>query len=116
MFPVPEQQLLPNTYAYEARPMVRHTGFREYDARWIFGKEINLMGVQALGMGLGTLLGELGVKREIVVGHYYRSYSASIKLALVTGLMRPVRGRLMVLILCIECDSDRDFGVDAGLC
>ena len=87
MFPVPEQQLLPNTYAYEARPMVKRTGFREYDARWIFGKEINMMGVQALGMGLGTLLGELGVKREIVVGHDYRSYSASIKLALVTGLM-----------------------------
>ncbi len=87
MFPGPEQQLQPNTYAYEARPMVRRTGFREYDARWIFGKEINLMGVQALGMGLGTLLGELGVKREIVVGHDYRSYSASIKLALTTGLM-----------------------------
>ncbi len=87
MFPVPEQQLLPNTYAYEARPMVKRTGFREYDARWIFGKEINMMGVQALGMGLGTLLGELGVKREIVVGHDYRSYSASIKLALTTGLM-----------------------------
>jgi phosphomannomutase/phosphoglucomutase len=87
MFPVPEQLLLPNTYGFEARPMVKRTGFREYDARWIFGKEINLMGIQALGMGLGTLLGELGVKREIVVGHDYRSYSASIKLALTTGLM-----------------------------
>lgn len=87
MFPVPEQLLLPNTYAYEAKPMVKRTGFREYDARWLFGKEINPMGVQALGMGLGTLLGELGVKREIVVGHDYRSYSASIKQALTVGLM-----------------------------
>ncbi|MDK9696309.1 MAG: phosphomannomutase/phosphoglucomutase [Siculibacillus sp.] len=87
MFPVPEQQLLPNTYGYETRPMVKRTGFREYDARWIFGREINPMGVQALGMGLGTLLGELGVKRDIVVAHDYRSYSASIKLALTTGLM-----------------------------
>ena len=87
MFPVPEQQLLPNTYAYEARPMVKRTGFREYDARWLFGKEINPMGVQALGMGLGTLLGELGVKREIVVAHDYRAYSASIKHALTVGLM-----------------------------
>ncbi|MCE1235602.1 MAG: phosphomannomutase/phosphoglucomutase [Hyphomicrobiales bacterium] len=87
MFPTPRPQLVPNTYAYESSPMVKPTGFREYDARWLFGKEINLMGVQALGMGLGRLLAERGVKREIVVGHDYRSYSASIKLALVTGLM-----------------------------
>src|SRR5207237_5881423 len=63
------------------------TGFREYDARWLFGKEINLMGVQALGQGLGTLIHELGAKPEIVTGHDFRSYSASIKMALVTGLM-----------------------------
>ena len=35
--------------------MVKATGFREYDARWLFEKEINLMGIQALGMGLGAL-------------------------------------------------------------
>ncbi|TBW31939.1 phosphomannomutase/phosphoglucomutase, partial [Siculibacillus lacustris] len=87
MFPIPQQVLLPNTYAYESAPMVKVTGFREYDARWLFGSEINLMGIQALGMGIGTLLGERGVKREIAVGHDFRSYSASIKLALVTGLM-----------------------------
>jgi phosphomannomutase/phosphoglucomutase len=87
MFPVPKPALVPNTYAYESEPMVKPTGFREYDARWLFGKELNLMGIQALGMGLGTLLGELGVPREIVTGHDFRSYSASIKMALVTGLM-----------------------------
>ncbi len=87
MFPTPQPLLVPNTYAFESAPMVKATGFREYDARWLFGKEINLMGIQALGMGLGTLLAERGVRREIVVGHDYRSYSASIKLALVTGLM-----------------------------
>ena len=42
--------------------MVKPTGFREYDARWLFEKEINLMGIQALGLGLGTLLHEFGVK------------------------------------------------------
>ncbi len=87
MFPIPQQQLSPNTYEFESGPMVKVTGFREYDARWLFGKEINLMGIQALGMGLGTLLAERGRPREIVVGHDYRSYSASIKLALITGLM-----------------------------
>ena len=45
------------------------------------------MGVQALGLGLGTLIHELGVKPEIVTGHDFRSYSASVKTALICGLM-----------------------------
>ena len=87
MFPKPSPQLFPNTYAYESQPMVKPTGFREYDARWLFEKEINLMGLQALGLGLARLLKELGVPREVVVGHDFRSYSAAIKLALTAGLM-----------------------------
>ncbi|HEY0439198.1 MAG TPA: phosphomannomutase/phosphoglucomutase [Xanthobacteraceae bacterium] len=87
MFPKPQPALTPNTYDYEARPMVKATGFREYDARWLFEKEINLMGVQALGMGLGTLIKEMKVRPEIVTGHDFRGYSASIKMALVCGLM-----------------------------
>src|SRR4249919_3259533 len=87
MFPKPKSVLVPNTYAYESEPMVKPTGFREYDARWLFGKEINLMGIQALGLGLGTLIHELGVKPELVTGHDFRGYSASIKMALITGLM-----------------------------
>jgi phosphomannomutase/phosphoglucomutase len=66
---------------------VKPTGFREYDARWLFGKELNLMGVQALGMGIGTLLGEMGKPKEIVTGHDFRSYSSSIKTALIQGMM-----------------------------
>src|SRR5437016_12146170 len=87
MLPKPKPSLVPNTYAYESEPMVKPTGFREYDARWLFGKEINLMGVQALGLGLGTLIRELGTRPEIVTGHDFRSYSASIKMALISGLM-----------------------------
>jgi phosphomannomutase / phosphoglucomutase len=87
MFPIPKPELSPNTYAYESEPMVKPTGFREYDARWLFGKEINLMGVQALGMGLGTLIRQMGVRPEIVTGHDFRAYSASIKYALVSGLL-----------------------------
>ena len=87
MFPKPKPQLKPNTYAYESEPMVKPTGFREYDARWLFGSEINLMGVEALGLGLGTLISELGRKPELVTGHDFRSYSASIKMALVNGLI-----------------------------
>src|SRR4030088_3658947 len=87
MFPTRKAELSPNTSAYESEPMVKATGFREYDARWLFGKEINLMGVQALGMGLGALIAELGVKQEVVTGHDFRGYSASIKYALISGLM-----------------------------
>src|SRR3979490_2646432 len=87
MFPVPKPALFPNTYAFESEPMVKPTGFREYDARWLFEKEINLMGMQALGMGLGTLIHELGVRPDIVTAHDFRSYSATIKYALVSGLL-----------------------------
>ena len=87
MFPKPQAVLTPNTYAYESVPMVKPTGFREYDARWLFEKEINLMGVQALGLGLGTLLGDMGVEKKIVTGHDFRSYSSAIKYALISGLL-----------------------------
>ena len=80
--------LKPNTYAYETEALVTPNGFREYDARWLFGKEINLLGVEALGMGLGTYFHEVGVQPKVVTGHDYRSYSLSIKQALILGLMR----------------------------
>ncbi|CAA9360475.1 MAG: Phosphoglucosamine mutase / Phosphomannomutase, partial [uncultured Microvirga sp.] len=87
MFPKPRPALTPNTYEFESFPLVKPTGFREYDARWLFEKEINLMGVQALGMGIGTLAHEMGVRPDIVTGHDYRGYSTSIKLALIAGMM-----------------------------
>src|SRR5256884_9515675 len=87
MFPKPKPALAPNTYAYESEPLVKPTGFREYDARWLLEKEINLMGVQALGLGLGTLIHELGVAPQVVTGHDFRPYSASGKTALGSGLM-----------------------------
>ncbi len=87
MFPTPRADLTVNTADYENVPLVAPNGFREYDARWLFGEQINLMGIQALGFGLGTLIHEKGVRPDIVVGHDFRSYSASIKTALTTGLM-----------------------------
>ena len=29
-------------------------GFREYDARWLYEKDINSAGIESLGKGLGT--------------------------------------------------------------
>lgn len=87
MLPKPTAAVAVNTAAYETTPLVKPTGFREYDARWLIGSEFNLMGAQALGLGIGTLLHERGVRPDIVVGHDFRSYSQSIKLSLVAGLM-----------------------------
>jgi len=87
MLAKPRADLIPNTAEYERQPLIKATGFREYDARWLFEKEINLYGIQALGMGLGTLLHQKGIKPHIVVGHDFRSYSASIKNTLISGLM-----------------------------
>lgn len=92
--PKPVQQLASNTFDFETLPLVKSTGFREYDARWWFGiqgnakaPELNFLGVQALGLGLGTLLHEYGVTR-VVVGHDFRFYSLSIKQALTIGLIQ----------------------------
>ena len=87
MFPNPVPHLSQNTLEFETMPMIKPTGFREYDARWLFGDEINIMGIQMLGAGLGTVMHEMGIKPDIVVGHDFRSYSASIKIALTSGLM-----------------------------
>jgi phosphomannomutase/phosphoglucomutase len=90
----PRADIAANTYEFETTPLVKPTGFREYDARWWFGgpqypkaPELNFLGVQALGLGLGTLVREMGVAPRIVTGHDYRSYSLSIKQALTLGLL-----------------------------
>jgi len=84
----PRADLKANSYDYENTALVTPNGFREYDARWLFGKEINLLGIEALGLGLGTYLHEIGIAPRVVTAHDYRSYSLSIKQALTLGLMR----------------------------
>ncbi|MDO8802586.1 phosphomannomutase/phosphoglucomutase [Phenylobacterium sp.] len=86
MLPVPRADLVPNTLDYEIYPLVKATGFREYDARWLLGPDINLLGIEALGLGLGTYIQELG-QTKIVIGHDFRSYSINVKQALTVGLL-----------------------------
>jgi phosphomannomutase/phosphoglucomutase len=64
-------------------------GFREYDARWLYEKDINLLGIENLGKGLGTQVIKNTQKKNprIVVGHDYRSYSEEIKKSLKKGLI-----------------------------
>ena len=87
MFPKPRQDLVPNTAEFERLPFVKATGFREYDARWRYPEEINLLGLEAVGLGLATLMRQRGVPLRVVVGHDFRSYSAAVKAALTTGLL-----------------------------
>jgi phosphomannomutase/phosphoglucomutase len=87
MFRRPRVDLTPNTLDYELLPFIKPTGFREYDARWLYGKEVNLLGIQAVGLALGSLLHERGEGPEIITGHDFRSYSGAVKQALATGLL-----------------------------
>ncbi|MEM7176157.1 MAG: phosphomannomutase/phosphoglucomutase [Pseudomonadota bacterium] len=85
--PSPLPEVHENTIEFLTLPMIKPTGFREYDARWRFPEEINLVGIQALGLGLATQLHERGLAPVVAVGNDYRSYSLSIKQALIVGLM-----------------------------
>ncbi len=84
--PLPE--VTPNTWSFLRDPMIKPTGFREYDARWKYPDEINLPGMTALGLGLGTQMLKRGIEPVIAVGNDYRDYSLSIKNALIVGLMQ----------------------------
>ncbi|MBL8638755.1 MAG: phosphomannomutase/phosphoglucomutase [Alphaproteobacteria bacterium] len=78
----------PNSESFERDIWVKEAGFREYDARWLYPEQINLRGIQSLGMALGSMVkSRYSDKPSIVVGHDYRAYSAHIKMALITGLM-----------------------------
>ena len=68
---------------------INPNGFREYDARWVFEKDIDLEGITDLGKGLGTQVIKHTKKTNprIIVGHDYRSYSEKIKKSLVNGLI-----------------------------
>ena len=95
MLPKPHADIAPNTLEFEILPLVKPTGFREYDARWWFNgighekaPELNLTGVQALGLGMATLFHELGVEPKVVTGHDFRSISQPIKNALILGMVQ----------------------------
>ena len=68
---------------------INHNGFREYDARWLYPDEINLAGLEHLGLGLGTqILNKTGKESpRVIVGYDYRSYSEEVKNSLVQGLL-----------------------------
>ena len=68
---------------------INSNGFREYDARWLYEKDVDLEGITHLGKGLGTQVVDhtKKINPRIIVGHDYRSYSEDIKKALINGLI-----------------------------
>ncbi len=84
----PNQTVALNTWEFLRDAMITPTGFREYDARWKYPEDINLAGITALGLGLGTQMRNRGIEPVIAVGNDYRDYSLSIKNALMLGLMQ----------------------------
>jgi len=84
----PAATVTQNTWEFLRDAMITPTGFREYDARWKYPDEINLPGITALGLGLGTQMMRRGIEPVIAVANDYRDYSLSIKNALMLGLMQ----------------------------
>ena len=68
---------------------IKESGFREYDARWLYPKDIDLEGIEELGKGLGTQVINKTKKNnpKIIVGHDYRSYSEEVKSSFKKGLI-----------------------------
>ncbi|MFC1556575.1 phosphomannomutase/phosphoglucomutase [candidate division KSB1 bacterium] len=76
-----------NSGDYFRKALIKPTGFREYDVRFLIEKDLNYQGLHILGAAFGTLLQcEYGV-HKIVVGHDFRSYSQNVKNAFVIGLL-----------------------------
>ena len=84
----PANTVTQNSWEFLRDAMITPTGFREYDARWKYPDDINLPGITALGLGLGTQMRRRGIEPVIAVGNDYRDYSLSIKNALMLGLMQ----------------------------
>lgn len=82
------ESIKPNTEEFETKALINRQGFREYDARWLYPQEVNLLGIQCIGAGISTQLWEIGQKPpRVIVGHDYREYSMAVKQALIVGLM-----------------------------
>ena len=63
-------------------------GFREYDARWLYPKDINQEGIKDVGKGLGSqIISKTKKSPRVIVAHDYRSYSEEVKKKLIEGLI-----------------------------
>ncbi len=76
-----------NSFDYFEETLITDNGFREYDVRWVLGKEINPNGFIVLGKAYGTFVREVLKEDKVVVGHDFRSYSQDLCTSLTLGLV-----------------------------
>ena len=70
------------------KALINPLGFREYDARWLYPKDINKEGIKDVGKGFGSqVILKTNKSPRVIVGHDYRSYSEEVKKKLIEGLI-----------------------------
>ncbi|MEI9814704.1 MAG: phosphomannomutase/phosphoglucomutase [Acidobacteriota bacterium] len=82
-----EKQVPQNSYDYFERTLMTPNGFREYDVRWLLGKEVNPNGFTLLGKSYGTYAKRVLGQSKVVVGHDFRKYSQDLCNAFILGLL-----------------------------
>ncbi|MFC1493257.1 phosphomannomutase/phosphoglucomutase, partial [candidate division KSB1 bacterium] len=81
------EELRYNSADFFQKALIKPTGFREYDVRWLIDKELNYTGLTVLGQAYGTYLKKEYAIDKIVVGHDFRKYSQNVKNAFVNGVL-----------------------------
>src|ERR1035438_4053625 len=82
-----ETQVPQNSFEYFEKTLLTDNGFREYDVRWLLGKEINPNGFLVLGKAFGTYARKVLKESNVVVGHDFRIYSQDVCRSFVVGLL-----------------------------
>src|SRR6187399_2075221 len=82
-----QKQVPFNSYDYFERTLITGNGFREYDVRWLLGKEVNPNGFIVLGKAYGTYAKRVLGESKVVVGHDFRKYSQELCHAFILGLL-----------------------------
>ena len=76
-----------NSFEYFEQTLITSNGFREYDVRWLLGKEVNPNGFIVLGKSYGTFTRRVLKQSRVVVGHDFRKYSQDLCNAFILGLL-----------------------------
>jgi phosphomannomutase/phosphoglucomutase len=76
-----------NSFQYFEKTLIAPNGFREYDLRWLLGKDINPNGFLVMGLSYGTYLRRVLGTSQAVIGHDFRAYSQNLGFAFIVGLL-----------------------------
>jgi phosphomannomutase/phosphoglucomutase len=82
-----QKQVAQNSFDYFEKTLITGNGFREYDVRWLLGKEINPNGFLVLGKAFGTYARKVLNEPNVVVGHDFRAYSQDVCRSFIVGLL-----------------------------